>query len=439
MGSHRQQRDERQEPSGPRRRSLLGFGVTAGVLGAGGYAAARYGSGSAGTASALDRFPQPDPGGDGSDGGGGGEGEGPSVEHPRLIGDGSTADTGPQPGQPEVRALRPGERPPQFVVVSWDGAASLDDGLFDRFRGLAGELGAGMTFFLTGLYLLPEAQKHRYLPPRNAPGASDVGYLTDDHIRDTLRQLRAAWLEGHEIGTHFNGHFCGGAGSVATWDRADWHSEIEQAHAFVTQWRTNTGFDDLEPLPFDYGKELVGGRTPCLLGQENLLPVAAELGWRYDASSPGGLQQWPARTEEGIWDFPLQSVPFPGHGFEVLTMDYSMLANQSGGDTEGDPAQYATWQEQATGAFLAGFERAYGTNRAPLFLGNHFEQWNGGIYMDAVEDALREMATYDDVRFVSFRQLCDWLEAQRPQVLDNLRGLGVGQAPPNGWERVVTG
>ena len=49
----------------------------------------------------------------------------------RLIGDGSTADTGPQPHQPAkpVR-LEPGEMPPQFVIFSWDGAGEVGNGLF---------------------------------------------------------------------------------------------------------------------------------------------------------------------------------------------------------------------------------------------------------------------------------------------------------------------
>lgn len=42
---------------------------------------------------------------------------------PKAIGDGSTADTGPQPNQPDKPVpLQPGETPPQFVVFSWDGA-----------------------------------------------------------------------------------------------------------------------------------------------------------------------------------------------------------------------------------------------------------------------------------------------------------------------------
>src|SRR3954447_13247225 len=52
----------------------------------------------------------------------------------RLIGDGSTAYTGPQPGQPGAERLRPGQKPPQFVVFSWDGADEDSQRLFSRFR-----------------------------------------------------------------------------------------------------------------------------------------------------------------------------------------------------------------------------------------------------------------------------------------------------------------
>ncbi|WP_430542793.1 hypothetical protein [Streptomyces iconiensis] len=406
------------------RRTALGIG-TAGIAAAGTYAFASQSSGSSADS------------GSGSGSGSGGKGGGPSVSDPRTIGDGSTADTGKQPKRPDLRRLEKGERPPQFVVVSWDGAGSLDDGLFERFRKVAQDIDAHMTFFLSGLYLLPEREKHRYRPPNNPVGASDIGYLDDGHIRSTLRQVRAAWLEGHEIGTHFNGHFCAGKGSVADWTPEMWRSEIEQAISFVTRWKTYTGFTDLEPLPFDYHKELIGGRTPCLLGQKNLLPTAKRLGWRYDASSPGGTQVWPGKLG-GLWNFPLQAVPFPGHSFEVLTMDYNMLANQSKNSTQGPVASRPGWRREARGAYREGFQRAYNGNRAPLFIGNHFEKWNGGIYMDAVEDFLHDVADSSEVRFVSFRELCDWLDLQRPSVLHKLSSLNVGEKPAGGWQSIVT-
>lgn len=376
--------------------------------------------------------------GSGSNSGGSGKGKDgqPGAEkHPaKPIGDGSTAYTGKQPNQPgKPVPLQPGETPPQFVIFSWDGAGEVGNGLFPRFLKLAEEHDARMTFFLSGLYLLPESKKRMYRPPNNAVGASDIGYLTDGHIKDTLKYVRQAWLEGHEIGTHFNGHFCAGTGSVANWTSAQWQDEIDQAKSFVKKWRTNTGWTDLPSLPFDYDKELVGGRTPCLLGQNNLLPTAKKLGWRYDASSPGGRQRWPEK-KMGIWDLPLQAVPFPGHSFEVLSMDYNILANQSQNSTKAPAHNYPGWRKQATEAYIAGFKRAYESNRAPFFVGNHFEEWNGGIYMDAVEEALKHIAGKKDVRLVSFKQFVDWLDVQDPKVLRDLQGLDVGQAPAGGWK-----
>ncbi|MFE9369128.1 hypothetical protein ACFYM2_05030 [Streptomyces sp. NPDC006711] len=398
------------------RRGLLGAGLGAvAVAGLAGCGFAGEGSGEAGRP-------------------GQGQGPGkPAKAHAKLIGDGSTADTGKQPNQPDPPVpLEPGETPPQFVIFSWDGAGEVGNGLFPRFLDVARDHGAGMTFFLSGLYLLPESKRSLYRPPNNPVGASDIGYLSDAHLKETLKYTRQAWLDGHEIGTHFNGHFCGGSGSVAGWTPAQWHSEIDQAVSFVTEWRTNTGWHDEDPLPFDYHKELVGGRTPCLLGQDNLLTAAKERGWRYDASSPGGRQKWPDKRH-GVWDLPLQGIPFPGHSFEVLSMDYNILANQSKNSTKGMTSRYAGWRSQATSSYLAGFKRAYETNRAPFYIGNHFEEWNGGIYMDAVEEALKGMAGKRDVRLVSFRQFVDWLDVQDPRVLDRLRSLEVGQAPPGGW------
>ena len=361
----------------------------------------------------------------------------PSPVGGRLIGDGSTSDTGAQPHQPVPEKLAPGQRPPQFVVFSWDGAGEDSKKLFSHFREVAQETKATMTFFLSGIYLLPESKKHLYLPPGHQPGASDIGYLKDEHIRATLQQVGPAWLEGHEIGTHFNGHFCGASDGVGTWSSSQWRSEIEQAVGFVTKWRTNTGFTDLPPLPFDYTKELIGSRTPCLLGRDNLLPTAKSLGWQYDASSPGGIQVWPGKYG-GLWEFPLQSIPFPGHSFSVLSMDYNMLANQSNANINGAPAQRPYWQKQSYESYMAGFNRAYTTNRAPFFIGNHFESWNGGIYMKSVEQALRDIAGQPDVRLVSFRQLVQWLEVQDPAVLTKLRTLAPGQKPAD-WREYTGG
>ncbi|MCL8015789.1 hypothetical protein [Streptomyces sp. AS02] len=407
-----------------------------GAIGLGVGTAAAVGLAGCGTLTSSDGSNPTGGSGDGAD-----NKPGTQANRARPIGDGSTSYTGKQPHQPgKPEPLEPGQEPPQFVIFSWDGAGEVGNGLFPRFLELAKEHEAHMTFFLSGLYLLPESKKRLYEPPNNPRGASDIGYLTDEHIKATLKNVRQAWLDGHEIGTHFNGHFCGGTGTVGNWTPKQWRSEIDQAKAFVKEWRTNSGWTDLPSLPFDYDKELVGGRTPCLLGQDNLLPTARELGWRYDASSPGGHQVWPEK-KGGIWDLPLQQIPFPGHSFEVLSMDYNMLANQSVNSTNAPAHNYPGWRRQAAGSYIAGFKRAYETNRAPFFVGNHFEQWNGGIYMDAVEEAFKHIAREKekggDVRLVSFRQFVDWMDVQKPEVLAKLRTLGKGQQPLGGWKEFL--
>ncbi|CAK7288252.1 MULTISPECIES: polysaccharide deacetylase family protein [Streptomyces] len=355
----------------------------------------------------------------------------------RLIGDGSTAYTGAQPHLPRPERLKPGQKPPQFVVFSWDGAGEDSQKLFSHFRKVAKENNANMTFFLSGVYLLPKDKRDLYKPPQHPPGSSDIGFNDEQGIADTVKQARLAWLDGNEIGTHFNGHFCGPDGGVGTWSVDEWKSEISQAKQFVENWKTNSGMKNAAPLPFDYEKELIGGRTPCLEGQKNFVKAARQLGFRYDSSGVDN-QLWP-KKKDGLWDLSMQLVPFPGHDYEQLTMDYNFMINQSGTQTQGDPDKFDYWGDQVRDGLVQGFYRAYDGNRAPLIIGNHFESWNGGTYMRAVEDTVKEVCNKPEVRCVSFRQLADWLDAQDPKTLDKLRGLKVGEAPRQGWASFLSG
>lgn len=356
----------------------------------------------------------------------------------RLIGDGSTAFTGSQPKQPVAKRLAPGQKPPQFVVFSWDGAGEDSQKLFSHFREVGKKYHANMTYFLSGVYMLPEDKRELYDPPKHNAGSSDIGFNDTEGIRDTITQVRGAWEDGDEIGTHFNGHFCGPEGGVGTWSVDQWKSEISQAKSFVKHWKTNDpGLEEEKPLPFDYDKELIGGRTPCLEGQKNLVAAARTMGFRYDSSGVNN-QVWP-KKKDGIWDLSMQLVPVPGREFETLSMDYNFMFNQSGTTTQGDPDMHEYWGNQMRDGLLQAFDRSYDGNRAPLIIGNHFESWNGGTYMRAVEDTIATVCTKEGVRCVSFRQLADWLDAQDPATLAKLGTLDVGQAPEKGWTAFLDG
>ena len=75
-----------------------------------------------------------------------------------------------------------------------------------------------------------------------------------------------AYSKGHEIGTHYNGHFCDDNPPGGNqWNTADWNNELDQFFDFMTDWKTLNGYTDAPDLtvPPD---SIKGGRTPCLTG-----------------------------------------------------------------------------------------------------------------------------------------------------------------------------
>ena len=66
------------------------------------------------------------------------------------------------------------------------------------------------------------------------------------------------------------------------------------------------------------------------------------------------------------------------------------MVNQSG-TAQGDPvASTRPGATRCATGCMKGFDRAYNGNRAPLIIGNHFESWNGGTYMRAVEEVIED-------------------------------------------------
>jgi hypothetical protein len=290
-------------------------------------------------------------------------------------------------------------RPPQFVVVSFDGSGGSR--LWTYWRAVAREAHAHLTFFVSGVYLLDRSRRTLYRPPRHLPGSSDIGFALESEggPRAMLRQITAAYSEGHEIGTHYNGHFCAPyGGSVGEWTAADWSDELSEFDKLL--------FDaNRVGLPFGPG-EVVGGRTPCLQGDlATLYPVLARRGFRYDASRQAPLGTWPRRIL-GIWSVPLLEIPFSGHSFRVVSMDYNLLANQ----VEESPA---TVERETYLSLLQAFRTSYRGNRAPLSIGFHFETWNAWAYDHALTRLLLKVCRLPDVRCASGRELVDWLDSRR--------------------------
>ncbi|WP_134006753.1 hypothetical protein [Kribbella sp. VKM Ac-2566] len=318
----------------------------------------------------------------------------------------STTPTGKLPAAAPVLRSFPGRlpngKPPLFVVVSFDGAGDL--ALWARWRAVAKQVNARMTFFLSGPYLYPGDRRTDYKPPYKKPGASDIGWGDTASILGRTKVLREAIAEGHEIGTHANGHFCGATG-IGRWTTAQWTAELGAFDRMVRTGPALAAGKAVEP-PFDPAT-VKGMRTPCLEGNRPAYRLAmAQRGMLYDASAPGYIA-WPKKAD-GLWNFPLESVTLAGTARKTLTMDYNLWFAQ----TEARKAPIAeapALKAQVLATYRQALAKSRASGNPPLFLGNHFNRWNNSVYSDALTAFVTETCKQPDVRCVSNMELASWL------------------------------
>jgi hypothetical protein len=296
----------------------------------------------------------------------------------------------------------PTGKPPLFVVVSFDGAGDL--GLWAHWRAVAKQVNARMTFFLSGPYLYPEARRTDYKPPYKKPGASDIGWGDNANILGRTKVLREAIAEGHEIGTHANGHFCGTNGN-GRWTTAQWTAELAAFDRMVRTGPSLAAGKTVAP-PFDPAT-VKGMRTPCLEGNRAAYRAAmVKRGMLYDASAPGYIT-WP-KKQNGVWNFPLESVTLAGTSKKTLTMDYNLWYAQTQA-RKAPLAQAPAFKAQVLATYRAALAKSRASGNPPLFLGNHFNHWNNSVYSDALTQFVQETCKQPDVRCVSNMELASWL------------------------------
>jgi hypothetical protein len=315
----------------------------------------------------------------------------------------------PPPPPAWMHKLADGEKPPQFVLFSFDGAGSHEH--WQRMLPLARKANAHFSGFLSGIYLLPDSRRTEYTGPGHQPGKASIGFGgSQDEVRTLIGDLNGAAAEGHEIGTHYNGHFCRGAEpSGEAWTAAGWTSELDQFFQFVG------GAEGLRVDP----ATIRGGRTPCLQAQfDKLLPVLKARGMTYDSSKVSDGIAWPEQ-QSGIWEFFMPSVRIPSLNRKVIMMDYNFwfLLNRA----KDDPARRAEFTKVTLDTYRAAYDAAYTGNRAPLVVGNHFNNWAGGAFSTATEQFMTEVCVKPNTVCATYSEVIRWLELQDPAVLAALR------------------
>ncbi|RYZ96931.1 MAG: polysaccharide deacetylase [Proteobacteria bacterium] len=257
-------------------------------------------------------------------------------------------------------------KPPQYVVLAFDGSKSLD--MWNATRQFAkSETEAGrplkFTYFINAVYYLADANKGRYQGPHAAAGRSAIGFggSTGD-VLSRFDQTNLAREEGNEIANHAAGHYDG-----SKWSEADWKNEFDQFYDLLFKM---FGLNRTEPTrKFPKGwtfsqRDIIGFRAPQLGKSAGLFQALPQFGIRYDTSYTGKPDAWP-KKRDGLWYFPLASIPVAGTGRKTLAMDYNFYYMQSG--AKNNARNSSNYEEllsvldKSSPAQLASYEQDKGT------------------------------------------------------------------------------
>ncbi|WP_226437858.1 polysaccharide deacetylase [Rhodococcus yananensis] len=329
-----------------------------------------------------------------------------------------TPDPIPQQVESNVPMTRlaPGETPPQFVLFSFDGVGLTPN--WDMFLDTAERVDARFTALMTGLYFLTDDNAEHYQGPGHAPGKAAIAFGgTEAGVLEQVRYLNRTWLAGHEMGTHYVGHFCKGAGYHGDqWTSADWTHELDQFFSLMENWKANNAVAEGPDLMF--GREEVrGGRTQCLEGSlDQLIPAWHSFGMRWDSSMPAeqtGIV-WPTEID-GIWEFPIPYVYSPALDAHQTALDYNFWYTLNGAREEPHTTRRAA--EITTQSYEFMFREAYHGNRAPLVIANHFNDWNGNAFNPATAEFMADVCGLPDTYCATYSDVVTWMELQDPVLL----------------------
>jgi len=297
-----------------------------------------------------------------------------------------------------------GRVPPQYVLISFDGAH--DNKLWQRSRALGQKTGAHFTYFLSCVFLMKRADRNHYKPPHMAPGRSNVGFaFTKEEIAERLDNIWNAHLEGHEIASHGCGHFDG-----KDWTTAEWEQELTEFRRIVADGYAASGIAG-EPKGWRNLAEqgITGFRAPYLATGKPVRQALKAEGFRYQASGVTRGPQVPQRSSD-LASFGLPLIPEGPSQRPVIAMDYNLYIRHSAGFEK--PSQSQAFEERAYEAFKTAFDKQYAGERVPLQLGFHFVEMNAGAYWRALERFTGDVCTKRDVQCITYS---DYLAKTAPE------------------------
>jgi hypothetical protein len=303
------------------------------------------------------------------------------------------------------------ERPPQFIIIAFDNCTELER--WQELSDFAAELNRDgdrihFTFFVSGINFLADSRRGLYEGPHQRRGYSRINFGgSAEQVRKRVAYVNDLYRNGHEIASHAVGHFNG-----AAWSAGDWQKEFRAFGDIVDNVAANNGLPESK-LAFA-AADVIGFRAPYLAKGAGLYNALRANGFRYDTSGVGHADAWPEKVD-GLWRFNLAMLRIQGLGRGTLSMDYNFFVAQA--RAAYDPRRYEAAREQMLQTYLHYFKTNYAGNRAPLHIGHHFMNYQGGAYNEALKSFARAVCGLPEVRCVTYAKLADFMDQQTAETL----------------------
>jgi peptidoglycan/xylan/chitin deacetylase (PgdA/CDA1 family) len=304
------------------------------------------------------------------------------------------------------------ERPPQFVEIAFDNCTELER--WKELTAFAADMNKDgdrlhFTFFVSGVNFIADANRNLYQAPGHSRGASSIGFGgTPDEVRQRVDYMNAAYLSGHEIGSHAVGHFSGRG-----WSAGDWERELHSFRDILAKVGPDNGHGDGVKFVFPQS-QVTGFRAPYLDFSSGLYTALKDAGFRYDTSSDSQPDAWPNKVG-GLWRFNLADIELYHTNKHLLSMDYNFFVAQSHASVV--PSRHQFFREQMLETYLDYFKTNYTGNRAPIHIGHHFFDYQNGAYREALLAFTQTVCGLPEVRCTTYSTLADFLERQDPATL----------------------
>lgn len=308
------------------------------------------------------------------------------------------------------------DRPPQFIAIAFDNCTELER--WQELSDFAADMNregdrVHFTFFVSAVNFIAQQNRGVYQGPRQPRGASSINFggSTED-VKRRVGYVNVLHASGHEIASHAVGHFDG-----RLWSQSDWEREFRSFETVLAGIAQNNGFDADVKLAFPLS-DIVGFRAPYLATSAGLYTVLKARKFRYDASDDSAADAWPEKIN-GVWRFNLARLKLANSSRATLSMDYNFFVAQSGATV--DPRRFVFFRDQILQTYLNYFRANYTGNRAPLHVGHHFFDYQGGAYKEALKTFARTVCGLPEVRCVTYKALADFMDGLNAETLAGYR------------------